>query len=219
MGTPKALGIEIDKNFKQKLLHLGSVIKDQSESQPLGIMPETELYREPYDVHAYENHFQIESSIKKMMEDADRITKEGGRYALDQYFIEPEMGILRETAIPIEKMENEINDLMNITPEKLMRFEAEFKGETATKRKADIREPQRKIDEHLEERIERVIEGYEKLGEMKLTIDALLNRIIGESAEKKMPESILEVNPEVKEIMDAIQGVTYDEESYLISST
>lgn len=217
METPRAINADIDKNFRQKLLQIGSTIKERTDSNTIGQMPETGLYRDPYDIHNYDNQFQIESSIKRMMDDADRLAHEEGMHFNDKYLIDPQMEILNDRMIRIEGMENQINELMNITPDKLHKFEAEFRGESQTKRKLEGRNQQRQIDENLEARIEKVIEGYEKLGEMKLTIDKILNKILGDQTDKKTLEPLVNVNPDVKDLLEVIEGHVHDTESKFIS--
>jgi len=220
METPRAINTDIDRNFQEKLMHLGSTMKERSEGNTIGQLPETGLYRDAYDVHNYDNQFQVETSIRRMMDDADRIAQEGGAYMNDRYFMDPNMDILNPKAMVIEGVENQITDLMNITPEKLNKFEAEYKGETATKRKLEQRAPvptQNQIDENLEARIERVIEGYEKLGEMKMTVDKILNKIVGDRNDRKSLEPLMVENAEVKDLLDIIEGKADDAESKLSS--
>lgn len=217
IGTPRAVNIDLDKNFKQRLMQLGSTVKDRSESHTAGQMPETGLYRDTYDIHTYDNQFHIESSIKRMMDDADRLAQEGAPHMDDRYFMEPNMPILTDRAMEIKGLENQMNELMNITPEKLHKFEAEFKGESQTKRKAEIRDQQRQIDENLEARIERVIEGYEKLGEMKMTIDKVLSTIMGDQNAREVLEQFADVDTDAKEILNILEGKAHDAESRLNS--
>lgn len=213
METPKAVKFDIEKNFQQKLLQLGSTVKERPESQGVAQLPETGLYREPYDIHTYDNQFQIESSMKKMMDEADRMAQEGAPNFPDQYLLADDMDILQSKKLRAEGLENQMDELINITPEKLNKFEAEFKGETLTKRKVEAREMQKQIDENLEAKIERVVEGYEKLGEMKLTIDKVLEKIVGEKPEIMTKEMLAEVDEDAKYLLDVIEGNAHDEES------
>lgn len=217
IGTPKIENQDIEQNFQDKLHHLGSTVKEKSGTNTVGRMPEAGLFRDDYEFHGYDNQFQAESSARRFVEDNNRGVQDNDAMMQDHYNIDPDFDFLDERVLKIEDVEDQIHDLMNITPEKLTKFEAEFKGETGTKRKVEPKVQFDQIDDDLEARIEKVVEGYEKFGEMKMTVDKILSKIVGDYDQRKSLEPLACEDKDVRNILDIIEGNVHNAESHVIS--
>ncbi len=210
----------INDRLKMNLNRIENAIK---EKENLGSLNKSGLKDLAYDDHLFNNFEQLRgndgfaeemgggydfpnegryaSSMKKMIDDADRLIQ--GRDFPDQYFLQENLKIINQDLLGRLEGVEEINEDFQITPGKIREIEQNYLTDTVDKTK------RKKSGKFLEERIGDVIQNFEDLEKLKITYEGILDRILGKDG-KEIIEGITEQNEEFRELCEVIQGSKVD---------
>lgn len=215
-------GSSIHERLRNNIARMEDSLKETGlEAGLAGILPERELtdryHHEDLETMRRLEGYPIEygmggdydlegryiSSMKKMIDEADRLVQE--QRLPEQYFLQEDLNIINTERIgQPDILQGGLEDF-NITPGKIRDIEQHYLQETA-QQTAKQRRGQRTITE----RIEQAIQNFEELSKIKVTYEEILDRIIGKEIRPAL-DTIMEQNEEMQDLFDVIEGRKEDD--------